>query len=148
MNDALEYLMGGGEPTLSFLEIGVSHEGTVRKFEKQQQRDLATGQPKHYDNGDPMWQLVFTLETDERDPERDDDDGVRRLFAKGNMVAAIREAVKRSGHKGDLVGGKLGVKYVKDGKPSRAGFNAPKEYLAKFEAPKPEALEGWDEEPF
>lgn len=148
MNDALEYLMGGGEPTLSFLEKGTAHEGRIRKFEKVQQRDLATGQPKHYDNGDPMWQIVFTLETDERDPEVDDDDGVRRLFAKGRMVAAIREAVKRSGHKGDLVGGKLGVKYVKDGTATRSGFNAPKEFVAKFEPPVSEALDGWDEEPF
>lgn len=150
MNEALDWLMGAGAPSLSFKELGTSHEGVVRSYEKKQQSD-PTGALKTYDNGDPMYQLVVTLATEERDPENPDDDGLRRLYVKGNMLVALRDAIKRSQHKGDIVGGTVGVKYVKDGQATRAGFTAPKEYAAKFTPPPAETVTdgyGYDEEPF
>lgn len=146
LNDALDFLMGSGAPALSFPEIGTVHEGIVRSYEKKQQTDIDR-KPKFYDNGDPMMQLVITLETEERDPADDDDDGMRRLFVKGSMLVAVRDAVKAAKHKGDIAGGKLAVKYVKDGKPTRPGYSAPKEFAAKFEPPAADPF-GYDEEPF
>lgn len=152
-DDALDFLMGAGVPSCSFKEIGTTHVGTIVSFEKTQQRDFTSGAPKTFDNGDPMYQLVFTLATDVVDPEIEGDDGTRKLYAKAGMLNAIREAVRKSGHAGDLVGGKLGVKYVRDGEPTRAGINPPKVYSAKFEPPvQTEALGepdyAPDEEPF
>lgn len=136
MSDALEYLMGGA-PTASFLTIGTVHQGRIRSYEKSQQRDMQTGEKKFWDDGEPMWQIVFTLETDERDPELDGDDGVRRIFAKAQMLQAIRDAIKRSGHRTEIRGGHLAVKYDADGEARTRGFSAPKIYKAQFTAPDP-----------
>lgn len=133
-NEALDYLLGGA-PTANFLEIGTVHEGRIRTYEKVQQRDMDTGSPKFWDDGSPMWQMVITIETDERDPDIDGDDGVRRLFVKAQMLQAVRDAIRKSGHRGEVRGGKLGVKYVRDDPPTRKGFNGPKVYVAKFEPP-------------
>lgn len=149
---ALDYLMGGGVPSASFLEVGAVHRGRIRSYELQQQRDFATGNPKIFDNGDPMMQVCFTLETEERDTANEDDDGLRKVYAKGQMLDAVRQAIRKAKHKGSLVGGVLAVKYEANGEPSRVGFNAPKVYRVMFSAPDPmDALPEYDEsetEPF
>lgn len=156
MSDALDFLLGGA-PTANFLTVGTVHKGRIRSYEKTQQRDMDSGQPKVWDNGEPMWQIVFTIETDERDPEIDGDDGVRRLFAKAQMLGAIRGAIRKSGHRGDVVGGILGVKYQKDDPPTKKGFAGPKVYQAVFEPPtqtddfsaeEPDSYYADNEEPF
>lgn len=134
-NDALAYLMSAGVPSASFLEIGTVHAGQIESYEKTQQRDLDTNEPKVWPDGQPMWQIVFTIQTDERDDQIDGDDGLRKIYAKAQMLNAIREAVKTSGHAGDLVGGKLAVKYVRQEQPKKRGYSGPKVYAAKFEPP-------------
>jgi len=133
-NEALDYLMSAGVPSAKFPTIGSKCEGTIRSYEKTQQRDL-DGNPKTWENGDPMWQIVFTIDTGEIDADVEGDDGTRKVYAKAQMLGAIREAVRKSGHRGDLVGGFLGVKYAADGEVTKRGFNAPKVYAAKFEPP-------------
>jgi len=49
-----------------------------------------------------MEQLVITLQTADRDPAKPDDDGQRRVFAKGGMLKAIRAAVKAKSPTGKL----------------------------------------------
>lgn len=148
MSDLINELMGANSPTASFLEIGATHEGTVISYTKSQQRDLATGKPKFWDNGDPMEQWIFTLQTEENNPELPDDDGKRRVFATGSnlerkqMLAVIRQAIRKSGHKGDIIGGTLAVKFVGEGDQPRPGFAKPKLYSAKFEPPLQD--DGWD----
>ena len=80
--------------------------------------------------------LVITLQTNDRDPELDDDDGERRLYVNkpGGMFAAIMRAIKASNAK-FAIGGTLAVKYEKNGKPTTPGFNPPKEYIAKYTPP-------------
>ncbi len=52
------------------------------------------------------------------------------------MMQAIKDAIVDSGWRGaTIVGGTLAVKYVSDGEPTAAGFNPPKQYAARFEAP-------------
>lgn len=133
-NDVNEFLNQGGVPSAKFDAVGKVVKGTVTAAEVQQQRDFDTGQPKNWDDGKPMMQLVITLQTDERDPEVEDDEGLRRLFAKGNMLNAIREAVRKSGGKLEN-GGKLAVKYTGDGEAKKRGFSPPKIYTAQYEAP-------------
>jgi hypothetical protein len=44
---------------------------------------MKTGEPKFWPSGDPMYQVIVTVQTQERDPSIQDDDGKRRLFIKG-----------------------------------------------------------------
>jgi hypothetical protein len=147
--DALDYL-AGGSPTATFPEIGTTYEGRIRELTKSQQRDFQSGALKFFDNGDPMVQLVFTIETGLRDG--DEDDGVRRVFAKGQMLDEIRRAIRESGHArgADVVGGILKVGYVSDGEPASRGISPPKVYRAKFTPPAVDPLgdDGLGQEPF
>jgi hypothetical protein len=97
-DEALDYLMGGGVPSASFLEVGAVHRGRIKAYELQQQRDFATGNPKVFDNGDPMMQVCFTLETEERDAANEDDDGLRKVYAKGQMMEtrSARQSERRN----------------------------------------------------
>ena len=133
-NDALDYLMGAGVPSVKWPARGTKVVGVIQSYEKRQERDI-DGNKVTWDDGEPKWQLVFTLDTGQPDPDIDGDDGVRKLYTKPQMLAAIREAVKKTGHRGDLVGGKLGVVYAADGEQQRRGYNAPKVFTAKFEPP-------------
>ena len=136
-DEALDFLMGGGIPPVRFAAKGAKVSGIVTAMEKQQQRNLDTGEPMCWEDGNPKWQIVITLQTSERDPEIPGDNGLRKLYAKGQMQAAIRDAVRASGHIGTLVRGVLVVQYYADGEASKRGFNPPKQYRARFEPPAP-----------
>ncbi len=137
--DADDLLMGGGKgaPGFKFDAIGATVKGIVTLKETMQQRDIKTGVPKTYDDGNPMMQLVVTLQTDLRDDTLDDDDGTRRIFAKGAMLVAIRDAVKEAKLDTLGIGDELTVRYTGDGVAKTRGFNPPKEYRAKVVAGKP-----------
>ena len=82
-----------------------------------QERVYAPNKPNHgdlkfYDDGNPMWQLVIKIQTDHRDPEDPTDEGVRAIFVKGQLKAALKDAIRSSGAKKLEVGGMLAVKFV------------------------------------
>lgn len=139
---ANDFLLGGGGAgkSASFLNLGASITGTVTTTpEVRQQNDPATGKPKTWDNGDPMWQIVVTLQTDERSHEIEGDDGIRYLYVKGSkkpesksMHAAVAGAVQNAGAAGIEVGGKLTVTYVSDGVRSSPAFSPPKQFSAVY----------------
>lgn len=140
--DANNWLMAGASvPSCTFPAIGTRQGGTLIEPAPftQQQRDLATSQPKFWDNGDPMQQLVVTMQTDERDPANPEDDGVRRLYVKGQMQKAVAQAVRRAGARGLNVGGELWVDFVGQEEPKARGFNGAKVYAAEYHAPNPSA---------
>jgi hypothetical protein len=145
-NEALNDLLSTGVPSASFLEIGTVVEGKVLKLEKLQQRDMDSGLPKTWDDGNPMWQFVFTLQTEMRDDKIENDDGIRKVYAKAQMEKAIRDAIRKSGAT-EVEGGTLAVKFVRQEEPKKRGFSGPKVYAAKFTAPtESEAfLEGGDD---
>ena len=126
-------LLAGGGASASFPTIGTTVRGRVLAAEAQQQKDIDTGEPKCWPDGKPMMQLVITVQTDERDASIDGDDGQRRIYARGNMLKAIREATRKAGITSTpaLVGADLAVKYVGDGEPTKRGFNPPKLYAAQ-----------------
>lgn len=137
-SEANDFLMSIGGRSAKFPEIGTVVKGKIMSAEKSQQTDM-DGAPKVWDNGDPMWQLVVTLETDERESGDSDDDGMRKLYLKGSKpttsFGAVRAAILAAGEREMKVGGRLAVRYTGDGEPSKRGFNAPKEYTAKYEPP-------------
>ena len=135
MTDTLDsFLGGGGSPSAKFIDVGATVKGTVTAAEVVQQTEFGTGTPKTWDDGKPMMQAVITLSTDLRDDDIEDDDGTRRLFVKGQMQKAVREALKAAGVKSLEIGGTLAVKYTGDGAPSKPGFNGPKLYAAQYKA--------------
>ncbi len=128
------FLSGGGAPSAKFPTPGTTVKGTVEEAAVSQQTDL-DGKPKFWDDGNPRQQLVVTLNTDERDSTIDDDNGARRVFIKGQMLTALKDALKKAGVKSIEVGGTLAVKYTEDGVPTKTGFNAPKLYVAQYKPP-------------
>ncbi len=123
-----------GSPSCRFTNIGDTHTGKIVTFEESQQKDIQTGQPKFWPDGNPCQMLVITLATNERDAEIEDDDGQRRLYVNkpSGMFVAIKAAVGKNKFAN---GGTLAIKYVKNGKPKAAGFSPPKEYAAKYTPP-------------
>lgn len=134
--DVNSFLNAQGVPSAKFPTIGTAVKGTIEHLEVSQQRDFTSGEPKFYDDGKPMNQLVITLATDDRDPEIESDDGTRRLFVKGQMLTAVRGAVKASGAQ-LLEGGTLAVKYVGDKAAEKRGMNPAKQYEAAYKPPTP-----------
>jgi len=134
MPSADDFLMGGGgAPTAKFPTPGTAVGGRItEKPTVEQQRDISTGDKKFWSDGNPMMQLVVTVQTEERDPAIEEDDGRRRLFVKGQMKNAVADAVRAAGGRGLEVGGILTVTYSHDGTPSQRGFNPPKQYSATY----------------
>lgn len=134
-------LNAGGSASYSFETIGDSVTGRVVNLEELQQTDLQTGQPKTFDNGQPMMMYRVELQTRQRDT--DDDDGVRSVYLKGSKkpesqssLAAVLAAVKAATGRFNLsVGGTLTLAYIGDGVAKNRGFNAPKLYSAQYQAP-------------
>jgi hypothetical protein len=133
MTTANDFLMAAGVASAKFPTPGTTVAGTItREPEVQQQRDFTTGEAKFWDDGKPMQQLQVQLATSERDPATPDDDGVRAIYVKGQMLKAVREAVRKSGAPGLQVGGQLTVTYTGDGETTRRGMNPPKQYAATY----------------
>ena len=132
--DANSFLMGGGgAPTAKFPTPGTTVGGRITEPPQlEQQRDIKTGEKKFWSDGDPMMQLVVTVQTDERDPSLEDDDGKRRIFIKGQMKNAVADAVRDAGAKGLEVGGTLHVRYSHDGQARERGMSPPKQYVARY----------------
>lgn len=136
MSTAADFLMGSAGPSAKFPEKGNSVSGPITRIgDPMQQKDYATGQLKFWQDGNPMMQLPVDVQTDLRDAEIQGDDGTRTLYIKGQMQAAIREAVRRSGAKMLELGGTLTVTYVRDEQPKQRGFNPSKVYEAAYTPP-------------
>jgi hypothetical protein len=147
-DDVNDFLLSGGVPSCTWPAVGTVHSGTVTDFRIEQARDFETGKPKFWDDGNPVKQLVVTLQTDERD--RDDDDGLRALYCRGALLKAIREAVRP--HGGIAQGGKLGVKFTGEGEKPKPHLNAPKLFKVEYAAPVKaanldDAMSGGGDEP-
>lgn len=131
--DANEFLLEGGVPAAKFDTVGKLIKGTVAQAVVMNQTEFQSGEVLTWKDGAPRKQLVITLDTDETDPELEGDDGSRRIYAKGQMLNAIRTVVRA--HGGIAEGGKLAVKFIKEEPSKTRGFNPTKIYQAWYEAP-------------
>jgi hypothetical protein len=145
MSDANDFLFGGTGKAAKFEEVGDQVEGTIDDVKVAQQTSMEDNTPLTWPDGSPRMQLIITLRTEAR--EGDDDDGVRRVYAKGgryevasgtgtSMKDAIADAVKKAGAKSIDEGGTLKVAHTGMGKKTNRGFSAPKLFRATYEAPK------------
>jgi hypothetical protein len=140
-NASKGFLSGGGPKALSFPTVGTSHTGTIESDPvESQQIDPATQEPKTWRDGNPMMQLVVTLATPASEDE--DDDGLRRLFVKGQMRKAFQAALAEAGVDELLPGGQVTVTYTRDGEKSNPAFSAPKQYAVQYVPPKAVSTNG------
>ena len=126
-------IMGSSSRTAKFASHGDRVWGTIMSAKVRQQTDLE-GKRKFYDDGEPMLEVVITLLTDLA--EGDDDDGMRTVYARGQMLQAIRSAAVKAGSpKGIADGGVLFIQYMSDDQPKKKGHSGAKRYFAKYEIP-------------
>lgn len=132
---------GSGAPAASFKSIGDSITGVITDAVARQQTDFDTGVPLTWDNGDPMMEVVLTLSTSLRDPEIEDDDGARRVFCRGQLLTAVRQAVRQAKDKKPRIGGRITITHTELGEAKKKGFNLPKLFTVSYEAPNDVAVE-------
>lgn len=134
-------LFGGGK-SATFLKVGQSYTGTILSAPREmQQRDIKTNDPQFYDDGNPKMQTVVEIQTDERDPEDEADDGVRVVYFKGQRLGALRTAIRtaRLKSRADLVGATLTVTFTKQEKAAERGLSGKKIFEVKVTPGQPAA---------
>lgn len=132
--DAHDQLMGSTVPGAKFDAVGAIVIGTIVDLDVTQQRDYKTRDLKTWPSGDPMMQIVITLQTDERDATIEGDDGKRRFYVDGkNKREQLQDAVRRSGARLN-VGGRMAIRWTGEG-PAENGLNPPKLWAFEYQAP-------------
>lgn len=170
MADANDILFGKAAPGAKFPNVGDSVTGVILELGARQRNaydpDKAgcQGGPLWWQNGkpveldanvansmalQPVTDAVITIQTEDRDPEDEMDDGRRRLFVSARLLAdALRQAAKDAKVRKFEVGGTLTVTHDKMGKPAKKGARAPKSYVATYTAPDPDAAAPEEEDPW
>ena len=131
--DANAILMGGGgSPAWKFDAPGVHKRATITappQAKQEREYDPSNpggGAPKVFPSGDPIMGVSVEVQTDERDPSRENDDGKRTFFIEGKRLKdAVRAGVKAAGAPGLEVGGILNVELTHYDTPGdrRSGCN-------------------------
>lgn len=135
-NELEDFLMGGGVRSAKFENIGDMVKGViVERPQLRDQTDIQTGEVKRFRDGNPMKQVVITIMTDPPLSEDEDDDGLRRIYVKSQMTAALRDALRKAGVRGPAEGGKIAVKFVSEKAPETRGFSPTKQYQVWYEDP-------------
>jgi len=130
--DITTELLGSSSPTVKFEAEGDVRKIHVENIEKQQETSFDDGSPVFWANGQPKWQYVVTGTVDGDES---------RLFIKGYMVDALKDALRKAGVKPgeSLAGGTLTFKWASTDEPRRPGMQGARKYVAKFE-PAPKGL--------
>jgi len=121
--------------------IGTVWAGVVQSVEVRQVRD-DDGNVETWDNGDPKQQVVVAIKTDQRDPERPNDDGVRGIYIKWwkEQRKALRECLEAAGVDDIEPGGLFAAKYVGDGaQPQNKMLSPAKLMQYEYKPPSPTA---------
>lgn len=139
--DANRLLSGPREPIAKFDAIGDTITGTLLDAEIAP-ITAPDGTVQTDKNGNPKQQIIYTLQTDESDPEIDDDDGKRRVYAKWAIQKAISECLTNMGlaNVGLKEGGKLTITHSSTQKASQKGYSDIKLYTAEYEPPAAKKL--------
>jgi len=138
-HDSDKWLMSGGIPWGKFDDFGDSLAGTITEEpEVRHSRDYDSGEPAYWPDGNPQTELVIVLQTTQRDPEVEDDDGRRQFVVNsGAKKAALRDAVRTAKVGGLSVGGTLPVTYTHDAEPKKRGYRGAKQFKAVYTPPAP-----------
>jgi hypothetical protein len=139
--DANSLLSGPRQPIAKFDNVGDSVTGTLVDAEVAPVTS-PTGETQLDKNGNPRQQIIYTLQTDERDAEIDDDNGQRRVFAKWAIQKAISTCLTDAGLSkvGLQEGGKLTITHTGTQKASQRGYSDIKLYEASYTPPPARTL--------
>jgi hypothetical protein len=125
---------------------GARVAGRVLRTAEVQQRDFDTNEPLFWDDGNKRMQLVVTVDTGDIDPTVEDDDGERAIYVKGQMLQAVKKALRRARTKEILPGGWFAVTWVDEEPLPKGKRGYPKKiYDAEYEPPAERAED--DEKP-
>jgi hypothetical protein len=119
--------------TVKFPEVGASVTGTIIAVHPPEQQTTPQGDPVTWKNGEPKMQIRIEVQTDERNPEIEYDDGSRVLYVKGKMQGAVGDALRKAGAQTPEVGGKITVTF--SGEEPNPGLSPTKLYTASYEKP-------------
>lgn len=148
-NEIDDLLAGGGAAGkgLKFDTVGTAYSGVVVSADKRAFTNIQTGSPEFWEDGKPKEQIVIGIQTDQRDPAIENDDGVRYDYIKawGVQLKALREAARQAGGS-PAVGDTYSVKFVREEPSKTRGFNPTKvyEYGIKKGNPLDATLTGGD----
>ena len=92
-------------------------------------QDPKTGKPTE------RMQVRIELDTNERDPESQFDDGARTLYVKSYMRGAVGDALRRAGVREPAIGGTLTVTFVRTEPADRPGLSPSKHFEASYQPP-------------
>lgn len=142
MHELDDFMGGGTSKTFQFYAPGDEVTGQVIGWEKQQQTDMDTGQPKFFANGQPRIMWKVTLQTNltkgaglkEWDPT-EEDDGIRVVYLRWRSEEAVIDAIRKAGAKRPELGAIMTLRYAKIG-PKQGNFNT-KLYTANWIPPDP-----------
>lgn len=140
--DPNSILMSGSAKPARFEKVGDHVTGFISSLDSRQQTDIETGEAKTWNDGKPRMMVYAEIElVPEEHSDDPDDDQVRALYIRGQMLMAVREAVKKAKAEGLQKGGKIRVTLTGLGQPKRAGYNPPKIYSAQYRPPAPETVQ-------
>ncbi|QCG77788.1 hypothetical protein QLQ77_gp42 [Gordonia phage Reyja] len=140
--DAVAAFLRSSTKSATWHNIGDTVAGCVIENPTvSQATDFKTKEPKTWKDGNPIMQLVIRLQTDIRDPEDPDDDGVRSLFVEEstNRKRALVAAIAEAGAKSIEPGAYLECTFYGEGEASAPGLSKPKLYRCKYTPPAPGA---------
>lgn len=126
-----DFMGGESLPAFKFANVGDTIRGQVRNVTKLEDR-APDGTAKKWPDGSPMHVFVFELD--------DNLDGKPEwaVWVRGNMVTAVREALRSAGLKPSDQP-IITIKFHELGEPTRKGYAPPKLFKAKAE-PGPQGV--------
>ena len=126
----LSGFFGGGKGITWPDQPPKSVTGTITCIHPQEPvNDPKTGQPTD------RQQVRIELDTTDRDPESQFDDGARTLYIKSYMRSAIGDALRRAGVRTPEVGGTLTVTFVRTEPADRPGLSPSKHFESVYAPP-------------
>lgn len=136
-------LSGSGAPAMKFEkadpQTGDSVAGKILSAEPRHSTEFGTNKPLFWDDGTPRMEIVLTLQTEWRNFEscdrgnREEDDGQRRLFLRGDLLKATKAALTKAKVQGLAIGGTYGARLV--GREKKNSFEE-KKYAVAYKAPE------------
>lgn len=142
LSDVNSLLMGGGGARSAFTKdtpVGTIVGGTIVSAESRQQTDYISGEPKTWDDGNPVMQVVVVVQTDL--DEDGEDDGKRALYLKGSTkvdnttAGAVAKAIRDAGAPGLEIGATLEMAFTGFEAAQKRGLSDRKLWAARYTRP-------------
>ena len=134
-DDLLLAASRSGAPAAKWPSVGNIVEGYItQRPRKTEQRDV-DGKVKTFDDGTVRMQVLIEVQTELRDPDVKDDDGLRTIWCKWEIQKAVSAAILDAGVKRLEIGGFLQVGRIADDPPAKKGYKPTQKFVAKYPPP-------------